>query len=442
MARGGFPAAARALFALLAGCALLATLLQDRDATLRAARSPVVLCLGAIAVLSAASVLWTVGETAGAVRYGLVVAGYGALATSAAVISQELPGRTWLLATIAALAGASGLIGLIAAGAQEYSFGDRVGGSWEAGGLFEYGPANAMLQVAALPILLAAMAGDSRRLAVAAAAGAAIAGAVIGLSDSLYAQLAGLAVMALAVIYADRALGRRRIVALVAVVLIGASALGAHLVAGRYYPPCELGGDGARLGALAAILVVACAAWALVRSRLLAERASLLGPVCVLVAATALAAGGALADPEGACQARTEGVEPYAGLLHGRIALWEAAADAARDHPVLGGGADTYGIVSAPYQEGDHLLYAHNLPLELWTELGVAGAIAAVALYAALAALLLRARHSRVLWLIGPAVAGFALANLVDFPWHLAGAGAIWALALGVAIAATTPVNA
>ena len=28
------------------------------------------------------------------------------------------------------------------------------------------------------------------------------------------------------------------------------------------------------------------------------------------------------------------------------------------------------------------------------------------------------------------------LANLIDFPWHLAGAGAVWALALGAVLGA------
>jgi O-antigen ligase len=87
-------------------------------------------------------------------------------------------------------------------------------------------------------------------------------------------------------------------------------------------------------------------------------------------------------------------------------------------------------------QEGDHVLYAHGLPLELWAELGIAGAVAALALYAAAVAALVRARRSTALWLAGVGVAAFLLSNLVDFPWHLAGAGAVWALGLGVVIAA------
>ena len=92
-----------------------------------------------------------------------------------------------------------------------------------------------------------------------------------------------------------------------------------------------------------------------------------------------------------------------------------------------------------PIQEGDRVLYAHDLPLELWAELGIAGAAVALALYAAVGAALARARRSPALWLAGPAVAAFMLANLVDFPWHLAGAGAVWALALGILIAAGRP---
>jgi hypothetical protein len=31
----------------------------------------------------------------------------------------------------------------------------------------------------------------------------------------------------------------------------------------------------------------------------------------------------------------------------------------------------------------------------------------------------------------GPTVVAFLLANLIDWPWHLAGSGAVWAAALG-----------
>jgi O-antigen ligase len=403
------------------------------DRTLRAARSPVVIVLVALAILAVSSAAWTIGEPGDALRYGLVIAGYAALAVTAAAAPDRV-GRSVVYATIVALAAISGLIGLVGAGAQEFPFGQRVGGSWEAGGTFEYGPANALLQVAALPILLTVMCGGSRTLALASAAGIAIASAVVALSDSLFCELAAAALLVLAVAFPAATIHRSRTTAAAAALLAGAAAFGAHLVAGRYTPPCEIGGDGARLAALAAIVIAAPAVWALARRALLAERTSRFGPLSVLAAAAAIAIGGGIADPEGSCSAPTEGVEPYAGVLHGRIALWEAAYDAALDHPVAGSGADTYGLASSPYQEGDHVLYAHDLPLELWTELGIAGAALVIALYLAAGSALAGARRSDVLWLAGTAVAAFMLANLIDFPWHLAGAGAVWALALGVVI--------
>ena len=438
-ARGGFPDAARALFALLSGSALLVTALADRDAALRVARSPLVLSLGTIATLAVASALWTTGEVADAVRYGLVVAGYAAVAVCAAVISRRRSGRAAILATITALAAVSGVVGLIGAGVQEFPYGQRVGGSWEAAGTFEYAPANALLQLAALPVLLSAMAGTRRTLAIAATAGAAVAGAVIGLSDSLYNEVGAVAVLGAAIAFPRVTVHSARRVAVAAALLVGAAAIVAHLIAGRYSPPCAFGGDAARLGGMAAMLVAAPALWALARRGLLAERRSARGPLLALAVAALLALGGLVAGPAGSCSAPTEGIEPYAGLLHGRIGLWGAALDVAGDHPILGSGADTYGLASAPYQDRSHVLYAHQLPLELGAELGLLGWLAALGLYTATAVALWRARGSWALWLAGPAVVAFMLANLVDFPWHLAGAAAVWALAAGVILAASRP---
>ena len=436
LARGGFPDAARALFALLAGSALLATALRRPDEVLRAARATPVLVLAGLAILATASAAWTIGEPSDAIRYGLVVAGYAALATCAAVAASERRGRTAIYAAIAGLAALSGLVGLFGAGVQEFPYGQRIGGSWQAAGMFEYGPANALLQAAALPILLTAMAGRNRPVALAAAAGAAIAGAVVGLSDSLYNELAAAAVLALAVGFPKATIGRSRGFAAAAGLVVIAAAVAAHLIAGRYAPLCELDGEGSRVAALAMLPVVAAAIWALARRPLAGERGSSRWPVCALAVAAAVAIGGAAIDPQRSCYARTEAVEPYAGLLHGRVALWEAAYEAALDRPFAGNGADTYGVASGPYQDEDRVLYAHDLPIELWAELGIAGAAAALALYAAVGLALVRARRTHALWLAGPAVAGFLLANLVDFPWHLAGAGAVWALALGAVISA------
>jgi O-antigen ligase len=76
-------------------------------------------------------------------------------------------------------------------------------------------------------------------------------------------------------------------------------------------------------------------------------------------------------------------------------------------------------------------VFAHDLPLELGAELGLAGFALAIALYVAVGQALWRARRTRAALLLGPAAAAFLVAGLVDWPWHLAGSGAIWALSVG-----------
>jgi O-antigen ligase len=72
------------------------------------------------------------------------------------------------------------------------------------------------------------------------------------------------------------------------------------------------------------------------------------------------------------------------------------------------------------------------LPLEVTAELGIIGAILVIALYGAVFRLTWRLRRDPLAWLAGPAAVLFLIVNLVDWPWHLAGAGAVWAVAVGV----------
>jgi hypothetical protein len=55
-------------------------------------------------------------------------------------------------------------------------------------------------------------------------------------------------------------------------------------------------------------------------------------------------------------------------------------------------------------------------------------------LYASVVALAWRLRRDPRAWLVLPAALAFLAANLVDWPWHLAGSAAIWALALGACL--------
>ncbi|MCW2992216.1 MAG: hypothetical protein JWM73_2810, partial [Solirubrobacterales bacterium] len=118
-------------------------------------------------------------------------------------------------------------------------------------------------------------------------------------------------------------------------------------------------------------------------------------------------------------------------LLHGRLRIWGEALDTFADRPLQGGGADAYWFASADHQGTRSVLYAHDLPLELAAELGIAGLLLALGLYASGARVLWRGRHGAAMWLLGPAATAFLASNLIDWPWHLGGSGAVWALALG-----------
>jgi hypothetical protein len=98
---------------------------------------------------------------------------------------------------------------------------------------------------------------------------------------------------------------------------------------------------------------------------------------------------------------------------------------------MLGAGAGAYYEGSARYQGSHPSLFAHDLPLELAAELGTLGLLLGISLYAATIEVLRRPRSRLSLWLLGPPVATFLVANLVDWPWHLAGLGAAWAVAAG-----------
>jgi O-antigen ligase len=122
---------------------------------------------------------------------------------------------------------------------------------------------------------------------------------------------------------------------------------------------------------------------------------------------------------------------PASGFLHGREDTWNAAVETFLDRPLYGTGADAFLAGSARHQDGAAIVFAHDLPLELAAELGVAGLVLALALYAGTAQLAWITRMGPGAWLFAPAALGFLLASLVDWPWHLAGVGAIWALACG-----------
>jgi hypothetical protein len=358
---GGFAAAPRVAFGVLAVAALAVA--RPRPAL----RSPVVVVLLLLGLVGALSALWTVGFPADALRWGLVTVGYAAIVVVAAGVRAEL-----VAGLICALAFASGVVGLAAMAARSGPFGDYVHGAWRPGGTIEYSPALALLQVSALPGLLAGL--RRPRLRGLSAAGLVVALAVLGFGGSRL----------------ELALGA--LVLLAAVAARGGSRNVPYIAGIRPTP------RGAAF--IAAVLLLATAT--------------------VAVATTGQGTG-----------------ERNGGFWHGRLHTWRATAETVADHPLAGAGADSFLVASARHHREGPVRFGHDLPLELAAELGAIGAALALALYAGATAALWRARGSRAAWLLGPAVLAFLAAGLVDWPWHLAGSGAVWAAALGGVVGAS-----
>ena len=362
---GGYGPGAGFAFAAAAFAAFLLALSGESVGVRRAARSGPAVVLAAAAVVGALSALWTVGSAEDAFAWSALAAGYGALVVGAAALARDRRGVELLTGTVVALALAAGAAGLVALGLREDPYALTVAGSWRPAGPFEYPPALALLEVAALPGLIWWGAGDGGMRWILWAAAAALCGTVVGFSESRIAIGCAIPILA-----APRAVPA----------IAGAS----------------------RRGQVARTAVVAAVACGL-----------------------SLAAPAAAASPAGDEAPRPAAVEE---LTHGRVELWKAALRTYGERPVLGAGAGSFGVAIA--DEGQGTRFAHDLPLEWMVELGIPGLLLAAALYATAAAGLARASWPAA-WLLAPGAAVFLLASLLDWEWHLAGSGAVFALCLG-----------
>ena len=133
---------------------------------------------------------------------------------------------------------------------------------------------------------------------------------------------------------------------------------------------------------------------------------------------------------------------------HGRVGIWRAALHTAADRPLQGFGAGTFLAATTERQLEERPVptrFAHDLALQEWVELGIAGLLAVIAWYLAVGWTLARElwppRVNPAAWLLAPAVAAFPLANLLDWPWALTGAGALWAVAAGGLLAGAAAPN-
>ncbi len=427
---GGFSSGSRLAFTVLAALALAFAVACGRREAAAALRSPPVLLLLLLAALCALSAVWSLAPPADVLRWAAVIAAYAALAVAAAVVGRSHRGLVALVAIVCGCAAIGAVTGLVGVALRDVPLAYRIEGAWRPAGTIEYPAALALMQVCALPGLLRAMGAGDRRLAAAAAFALAAAASVLALSGSRL-ELA----MALAVLAAGLVVSRRRELTVRALLLVAASGTASWLALGGYAAPGESGGEPARLIAALGLPLLFALAWPRLRGLSGSPRPArpLPGKGLVIGAATALALLVVLSAsqrPSGAA------VEPGGGFDAGRSVQWRAALDVFGDQPLRGAGAESYLLASGRYQGDSPVLYAHDLPLEAGAELGVPGLLGVLALYAAVIGAVWKVRRRSAGWLLGPAALAFLFANLVDWPWHLAAAGALFSIAVGGALGA------
>lgn len=442
---GGFGNGSRSLLIVLAGLALLVATAIDAPGAARIAGSPLALVLFALATLAVVSAAWTIGSVADTVRWGLVIGGYGAIVVTAGTLSNRVGGVP-IAAGIGVLAALEALLGLRAVAMHALPDAERIVGAWRPGGTFEYPPALALLELGALPIYAAALGRRPRALAFASATATVLSGAVLALADSRLTLGMAVAFTAVAVLRpggGDEL--RRRVLGASLLALVGV-ACGAAILGGAAGANASAPGVAGMIELLLLALVAAGVSVA-VLSRMTRIAPRLASGACLAVLALsvvliALASDDTPLQTPTAASHRAAHVGTSVGtgsglgasgsdFLHGRGHELAAAFETWMDRPLLGSGADTYYQASVAHQTAARSRYAHDLPLELGAELGVLGLVLGLALYAVTGQLLVRAARARAFWLLAPLTGAFLVSNLLDWPWHLAGLGAAWAVAGG-----------
>jgi hypothetical protein len=444
LGRGGFSVTSRVVFVALSALAAVAALTAGGRVALQARREPVVVVLVALTGLGAASTLWAEGRPEEPLLWTLLTAGYALLALAAAATVDATNVRRAVLVAICASAFVSGVVGLLGAATFSDPQAYRPTGAWRPAGTLEYEPALALLEVFALAPLLRMLC-IGGRVALLAASPAVVAGAVLGLTHSRLGLALAFVVAASAIAFPRQTVRATRAKAVGAVALVVLAGVGARALLGGAVP---LGAAAQDWRVVAVVLACVCAplAWAIV------ERATTRSSVAVLACAVAgLVAAGSVSGFAGsaapdqpprpaAVAAAEHPPHPrirrlHTDLLHGRGGLWKAGMQAFEQRPLQGHGADGFLTATSDLQHRPITSYAHSLPLEFAVELGLAGALLAIGLYAFAVRAVWRARRTAAGWLLGVTTIAFLAANLVDWSWHIPGMGAAWAAATGALIA-------
>jgi O-antigen ligase len=409
----GLEGRGRVLFAVAAFGAVLFAIGEGPVAGL--VRQPAVVGLGSLGVLGFASLAWTVGDPAEAALWAAPVLGAAALACAAATVTSRPGGVAFIAATLGTAGAVAAAAGLAGVATRSTPFAECLSGTWRAGGPLEYPPALALVAVSAIPVVVSWMCANRRSLAAVGTLAGALVASAVALSGSR-TQIALCASLVALLVWRPGILGgsRRRIIS--AVTTAAAAGLGCAALA-------RSGLGVAVVGILVALVLGAAVAG---RHLLVGRDGARLGACLGALAGAAVLMVGVSAGAPAAC-----GTPPDGGLTHGRIALWQAGAQTALERPLVGAGAATFAIASAERQGDRAFRFAHSQPIELAVELGVLGVVAWLALVGGVAHALHRAWRSRAAALLGPAAVAFPVANLVDWSWHLVGALAVWAVALG-----------
>ena len=381
-------------------------------------RHPAVVALLTLGILELASLGWTVGDVSEGRWWATGALTAGMLVVASAAVARQHGGSAFLAGAIAVLAAVSAAGGLVAVAAERTPWAECLSGLWRPGGPLEYPPALALLQVSAAPVALCWMCGPGRLSAAGGAVVSGLAVATIALSGSrTQLVLAGLIVIWSVAMPGLLGASRRLMVAAVSAAVAAGLALAALAHSGL--------GGGEAAAFMALLLCATTLGWVWLRDR---PRGGVPAAGVAIAGAFVLTAGMATATPV-ACATPPDG-----GFTHGRIALWQAAGQTAAERPLLGAGAAAFLPATAERQGDGAVRFAHSQPIELAVELGALGVAVWIGLAGGLVLALRRARRSQAFALLAPAAVAFPLANMVDWPWHLVGALAVWAVALGALI--------
>jgi O-antigen ligase len=438
---GGFSTASQVVFVLLAGAAAgCAVRRAGRTQGRNALSHPLVVVLLALAALSALSSLWTAGLPDEALTAALLPAGYALLAAAVlaagASASDRALVRRVVLLILCVCAFAGGVVGLIAVATFSEPGAFSPNGVWRPAGTLEYTAALTLLQVCALPALLRALAAGGR-IAALASAPATVAGAVLGLSASRLGLAMALAVAVAAIAAPQLTVRATRARAFVPILFVALAAAVARAALGG---AVAVGADpaGWRLAVAIGLFTGAPVVWIAleagaqrsVRAAIAFGAAALIACAAVSPVADSAAATNRAAFAHGERRARADPGD----VLHGRGNIWSAGVRAFARRPLQGYGAAAFGDATLELQHPAITGYAHDLPLELGVELGLLGAALGLALYVVVARACWRARAIADAWPLLVPAAAFLVANLVDWPWHIAGIGAVWAAAAGALV--------